>query len=483
MAYTTNTFSCLAGGPIEGNWKLWYYATTDTLAQMLAAGYVTDATAKGMTVGDFVIVANQTNPAGYILQVQSITAASGNTPGTATLTQPAGVGGSSQATPRNILDGGDFTTNPWQRGTSFTSISNTLTYTADRWFALGGPSSSISVSQVSGITAVPGFSQALQFGRASGNANTATIALGQVIETLDAIRCQGQQVTLSFWAAAGANWSPASGNLLVQVVYGTGTNQSAANLMAGAWTGQAGISLAPNQAGAVAGTIVNQPITTTWTRYSFTGTVPTNATQPSVVLEATPVGTAGAADYVQLMGIQFEIGAQATPFEHRDIELELALAQRYFFNIPEPAAGVVVGAGMVGAANSEIIFIPLPVQMRAAPTVSVSPGSFNQHCRHRDRGRWLCCRHDSHAELHQRRRDDDRDLRPGDVAPRRRRRRLHPDERGFLRRRQHTPWRQRHGVCCLREFPAVHFSGLVRLSPVLPLTHAPNSRFTKGMLP
>ena len=142
MAYTTTTLSCLAGGPVEGGWKLWFYNTTDALATVLGAGYVTDATAKGMEAGDFVIVANQTNPAGYILQAQTVAAASGFTPGAATLTQ---LGSGQPAFPRNLLDGSDFTTNPWQRGTSFTSIANTLTYTADRWFAVGGSSSSISV--------------------------------------------------------------------------------------------------------------------------------------------------------------------------------------------------------------------------------------------------------------------------------------------------------------------------------------------------
>jgi hypothetical protein len=376
MAYTTTTLSCLAGGPVEGGWKLWFYGTTDTLTQALASGYITDATAKGMDVGDFVIVANQINPAGYVLQVQSITAASGNTPGTATLTQPAGIGGSQLATPRNIIDGGDFTTNPWQRGTSFGSIASTLTYTADRWFAVGGASSSISVSQVTGMTAVPGFTQALQFGRANANSNTAVINLGQVLESGDSIRCQGQTVTLSFWAAAGATWSPASGNLGVSLDYGTGSNQSAANMMAGSWTGQSAVSLTPQQSGGTAGTTATQPITTTWTRYAFTGTVPAAATQLGVLFSATPVGTAGASDYVQIMGVQLEIGTQATPFEHRDMELELALAQRYFFQISEPGSGVVVGAGMIAGTNAEIMFIPLPVQMVAAPTVTVSAGSF-----------------------------------------------------------------------------------------------------------
>src|SRR5215469_13264166 len=210
MAYTTGTLTYIAGGPIEGAWKLWEYTTTDTLAQVTAAGYVTDATFKGMNLGDFVIVVNQTNPQGYILQLQSLTAGTMSVSGIATLAAPAGVGGSQLAFPRNIIDGGDFTTNPWQRGTSFTGIASTLTYTADRFFSVGGAASSISVSQVTGVTAVPGFSQALQFGRAAANANTAVITLGQIVETLDAIRAQGQTVTLSFWAQAGANWSPAS---------------------------------------------------------------------------------------------------------------------------------------------------------------------------------------------------------------------------------------------------------------------------------
>jgi hypothetical protein len=386
MPYTTGTLTYLAGGPIEGAWKLWEYTTADALAQVTAPGYITDATFKGMNLGDFVIVVNQAIPQGYILQVQNLTAGTLSVAGAATLSVPAGVGGSQLALPRNIIDGGDFTINPWQRGTSFAGIANTLTYTADRFFAVGGASSSITVAQVAGITAVPGFSQALQFGRASGNANTAVISLGQVVETLDSIRLQGQVVTLSFWALAGANWSPAGGALNVLIASGTGANQSAASFAAATWNGYAPLTLTPQQnispvsspAAAVLtpGINIAQQITASWQRYSFTALVPPGCTQLGVLFSATPVGTAGAADFVQLMGIQLEIGSQATPFEHRDIELELAIAQRYFFNIPEPAAGVIVGAGMVAGAASEIIFIPLPVQMRAAPTVTVSAGTF-----------------------------------------------------------------------------------------------------------
>jgi hypothetical protein len=386
MPYTTATLTYLAGGPVEGAWKLWEYTTADTLAQLTAPGYIADATFKGITPGDFVIVANQAVPQGYILQVQNLTAGTLSAPGAATLAAPAGVGGPQLALPRNIIDGGDFTTNPWQRGTNFTGISSTVTYTADRFFAVGNATSSISVSQVPGITAVPGFSQALQFGRAAGNTGTAAISLGQVVETLDSVRTQGQTVTLSFWAQAGANWSPAGGALNVLLASGTGVNQNASGLTAGTWTGYTTLTLTPQQnispvssPGAVVltpGANIAQQITAGWQRYSFTAAVPQSCTQLGILFGATPGGTAGAADFVQLMGVQLEIGSQATPFEHRDVELELALAQRYFFNIPEPAAGVIVGAGMVTGTTSEVIFIPLPVQMRAAPTVSVSAGSF-----------------------------------------------------------------------------------------------------------
>lgn len=292
------------------------------------------------------------------------------------------VAGSQPINFRNAIDGGDFTVNPWQRGTSFTGIANALTYTADRFFAVGGASSSISVSQQA-VTTVAGFGNALQFGRANANANTAAISLGQVIETADAIRFQGQQATVSFWAVAGANFSAASNLLSVTLATGTGTNQSASSLIAGTWTGYAAASLSiPFIAN---GALVNTAatgvsLTTTWTRYQLTGVIPAGATQIGLLLGFTPVGTAGAADYFQIMGLQLEAVSAKDPFasqfEHRDIEVELALAQRYFFQINEPASGVVVGAGMNTGASAQLIFIPLPVQMYKAPTVTVSAGTF-----------------------------------------------------------------------------------------------------------
>ncbi len=270
---------------------------------------------------------------------------------------------------RNLIDGGDFSINPFQRnvpglasgGVIVTPIAATPTYFADRFFACGGASSAIVTAVVSDTT-VQGFNRSLKVSRKSGNNNLSTIFFGQVIETFDSLRCQGQTVTLSFWARSGATYS--GGPLTAQVVEGNGTNQSAANLVAGTWTG--------------ASYVVNaqQTLTSTMTRYQFTGVVPSNSTQLGVLLSFTPSGTAGGDDSTVINGVQLEIGPQASPFERLDPLAVLEICQRYAWAIPEPAAGVVVGVGANTGAAAQVFYIATPVQLLKAPTVTVAAGSF-----------------------------------------------------------------------------------------------------------
>ena len=195
----------------------------------------------------------------------------------------------------------------------------------------------------------------------SATPNAAAINFGQVLETADSIRAQGQQVTLSFYAKQGANYS--GGALSVAVISGTGTNQSAASMAAATWTGQAS---------SVSG---SQSLSTSMTRYSFTGNIPANATQLGVLLTWTPSGTAGSDDSITLNGLQLEIGAMSA-FEHRDAQVELELGQRYAWVIPEPASGVLIGAGTTLGANSQNYYMSTPVQFMKAPTVTLATGSF-----------------------------------------------------------------------------------------------------------
>ena len=270
---------------------------------------------------------------------------------------------------RNLIDGGDFSINPFQRnipglasgGVIATAIAGTPTYFADRFFAAGGSSSAILMAAVVD-SSVPGFNQSLKISRQSGNSNTAAINVGQVIETFDALRCQGQTVALSFWARLGANYS--GGQLSAKVVAGAGTNQSAASLLAGTWTSQSAVISA------------QQALTSAMTRYQFTGVVPANASQLAVLLSYTPSGTAGSDDSITINGVQLEIGPSASPFERIDAQVVLEICQRYAWAIPEPASGVVVGAGANTGSSSQLFYLATPVQFFRAPTVSVAAGSF-----------------------------------------------------------------------------------------------------------
>ena len=270
---------------------------------------------------------------------------------------------------RNLIDGGDFSINPFQRnipglasgGVISTPIAATPTYFADRFFAVGGASSAVLMSTVAD-TSIVGFNQSLKVSRQSGNASVSSITVGQVIETFDALRCQGQTVTLSFWAKSGATYS--GGSLTAQIVYGSGSNQSAASLIASTWTGQATVLIA------------TQTLTSGMTRYQFTGVVPTNATQLAVLLSFTPSGVAGADDSVSINGVQLEIGPSASPFERIDAQVVLEICQRYAWVMQEPGAGVVLGAGANTGASSQLFYLATPVQFLKPPTVTVSAGAF-----------------------------------------------------------------------------------------------------------
>jgi hypothetical protein len=252
---------------------------------------------------------------------------------------------------KNKIINGDF--GVWQRGTSFTTQS---VYGPDRWF-LTGVTSNMTFAQVT--SSLPSaFQYGIKLQRNSGATNTDIFSIAQPFETSTSIPLQGQTVTLSFWAKAGANFSATSGVALIRLYSGTGTNQSAATQFGG-WTGYSEWQ----------NTGTFSP-TATWTRFSVTGTVPSNATQIGLRIGWAAAGTAGADDSLQITGVQLEAANTATAFQTATgtIQGELAACQRYYFRWGGNAVYQRFGTGLFNSTTQAYAYVQFPVLMRTTPS-------------------------------------------------------------------------------------------------------------------
>jgi hypothetical protein len=249
----------------------------------------------------------------------------------------------------SIINGG---MDIWQRGTSFTVASSTQTYTADRWMAYRTATGATVSQQTTSPNYSPFYTRVQ---RANGNTGTQVIYLTQAIESSNSKPLANKTVTLSWWARAGANFSAASSNMTWELAYGTGNDQ---NMITG-FTGQTNIT---------AGT---KTLTTSWQQFTTTGTVSSTATQVGVNFYFTPVGTAGAADYMDIADVQLELGTAATTFARTGgtIQGELANCQRYYFR-SRAGGGYAPLSGTKGAFSTTLVQIPVyfPVTMRTTPS-------------------------------------------------------------------------------------------------------------------
>jgi hypothetical protein len=159
---------------------------------------------------------------------------------------------------------------------------------------------------------------------------------------------------MSFYARKGANFSPTSSLFDAYLFYGTGTDQKVSD-------GYTGVGNIP-QTGLVA--------TTTWQRFTFTGTVPATATEVAPYFSFTPTGTAGAADYLEITGVQLEVGSQASPYAPASAtyQAELAMCQRYYWRSTAGSLFQSFGSGQATSTTQAYAHVVNPVTMRIAPT-------------------------------------------------------------------------------------------------------------------
>jgi hypothetical protein len=245
----------------------------------------------------------------------------------------------------------------WQRGTS-SAIGATGSYIPDRWIAArtgGAAGGTVSRQTTGDTTNLPNIQYCARVQRDSGNTSTSNISLSQVFETVNSIPYAGKTVTISFFGRKGADYSSASSALPFRLNTGTGTDQ---NPITTGYTGSA------NPVTSTA------TLTATWQRFSATGTIAATATEMSFISSFDPVGTAGAADYYEITGVQIDIGSVALPFRTyaATIQGELAACQRYYYRA---VSGAAYSQFAIGSANTSTVCpiqFTMPVPMRVAPT-------------------------------------------------------------------------------------------------------------------
>jgi hypothetical protein len=293
------------------------------------------------------------------------------TTGATTLNVTGNVYSSNAVTTTNVFASSVVSTNPipfrnrlinggmniWQRNTASISTTTSVYTTADRWCGALGTSGLI-LSQWPGPTENLLFPYSLQV--TTSTTTTGTPLIEQRIENQNIPDfLNGTPVTVSFWV--GQSYGTLM-PLTVGLYYATAVNNFGTQTLAVAAT-------------------QNTPTLTAANAYyslSFTLTTALAATN-GLSLRFTTGGASAIGSTFFLTGVQLEKGAVATPFEVRPYATELALAQRYYYQLTSPTAAVqgspAVYAifGTATGITTTAFWLPLqfPVTMRT-PNYTVS---------------------------------------------------------------------------------------------------------------
>lgn len=307
----------------------------------------------------------------------------------------------------NFLIGGDAGQNLWQRGTTGSSVTTTVTYGGpDRWAYWSGASTAMTVTRSNTAAALPtGAQYAFRMQRTAAQTGLVQMCMAQEIASQNAFYLAGHTVEVDFNFYTGANFSATAVN--AYVVYGTTTDEGMTNLAFGLNAGGGGAAGWTGQANASAGLISGLAVSTAY-RGAVVASLPSTAQEAAVVLCYTPTGTAGTTDAVYWSDIELRkadslvVFANATTgytvytssnaslgyinatigantqnaiipsFSRRLSSLEASLQYTYFWQISEPAASLPVATGAGAYYTSTTCEVPFqfPVPMRVAPTVA-----------------------------------------------------------------------------------------------------------------
>ena len=204
----------------------------------------------------------------------------------------------------------------WQRTTATTSTSASVYTTADRWCGALG-TSGLQLSQWSGPIEAPQFPYAIQV--ITSTTTSGVPLIEQRIENVNVPDfLNGTPVTVSFWA--GQSYGTLM-PLTIGLYYATAQNNFGTQTLA------------------VSATQNTPTLTAANTYYSLSFTLNTSlGATNGLALRFTTGGASALGSTFFITGVQVERGSVPTPFEVRPYGVELALAQRYYYQLTSPTA-------------------------------------------------------------------------------------------------------------------------------------------------
>ena len=287
---------------------------------------------------------------------------------------------------RNRIIGGDFSTNPWQRGTSFAAVASG-SYTADRWL---WTNTSAAVVTIAKTADAPTASEAGYFTQHCLHVDCttadATVAAGDLAHISQRIEGYnglsfgfGQSgtrtVTFPFWVKStktgtfcvSVGNSAANRSYVAEYTVNTTNTWEIKSVTipvdtSGTWVYDSGIGLTARWA-LMAGSTY-QGTASTWTASDI------YATSNQVnALDNT-------ANDFKIALVQCVPGSVATPFEFRDRETEELLCYRYYFrHFPNSAVKIISPTVFATSATDSSGINPFPVPMRIRPTTLEQTGT------------------------------------------------------------------------------------------------------------
>ena len=282
---------------------------------------------------------------------------------------------------KNVIINGNQNIDQRNNGSATADFSGSGVFVTDRWEGYNANGGTISGQRVE--DAPPGFKRSIKLtvGTANSRGSTAYGGLYYTVEGFDAARFAwgtsgAKYAALSFWTKSSVPGlytvgvrDNAFNSYYIATYYINSTNTweyktvTIPPATGGAFSAGNGLAFSlffALDTGSIAhGTAVNSWVYSGGNKYATSGM-------------AKLFATSGNTWYIT--GVQLEVGKNATEFEHRSFGEELALCQRYYWEIGSYATNNWAPIGMFIGSNTTRAFgsIPTPVTMRTHPQITFS---------------------------------------------------------------------------------------------------------------